>query len=177
MTGEGKPVHHPALHPGGVDIEYAEADWQTDPAVDDLKQIRVLGRVVAFGVAGIAVRVEEDGIQVAATALQRLAGPCERRHVFAQTLDMIPVALEGHVRRVEGAEQQRRIGQVNRFVREATDGAECTLDRLIGHQGCAGRRGSSFMITWLTTCFTPLMRRACAFTFSNSSSSCAIPKI
>ena len=122
------------------------------------------------------MRIEQYGVEVTAAALQRLAGPCERCHVSCQTLDMIPVALERHARHVESAEQQRRIGQADLFVREGTDGTERTLDHLGGHQGRAGRRGSSFMTTWLTTPFTPPMLLACSSTLFSSSSLCAIPK-
>ena len=69
-----------------------------------------------------------------AAALHRLAGARQRRNVVPQALDVIAIAREGHVRHVERAEQQRRIGQVDLLVREAADDAERTLDRLTGHR-------------------------------------------
>ena len=81
-------MHRPALRPRGLDVEDAEADRETDPAVDDLEQIGVLGRIVALRVAGIAVCLEEHGVEVPAAAFQRLAGAGERRHVLTEAAHM-----------------------------------------------------------------------------------------
>ena len=175
MTGEGQPVHRPALGPGGVDIEDAEAHGQAQAAVDDLKEVRVLGRIVALGIAGIAVRFEEHGVEVAAPALQRLVGPDARRQVRAEPADMGAVARQRRTRQVEGAEQQRAIGQIDRVVRKGADRAEHALDRRAGHQGVAGRRGSSLATTWATMRFTSSMLRAWSITRASSSSFRAIP--
>ena len=138
MTGEGQSVHRPALRPRGVDVEDAEADRQADAAVDDLEQVRVLGRIVALGIAGITVGLEEHGVEVTAAALQRLAGAGERRHVLAEPADVGAVTFERCARHVQGTEQQRGIGQVDLFVREGANGAERTFDRVTRHQVAAG---------------------------------------
>ena len=84
------------------------------------------------------MRLEEHGVEVAAAALQRLAGAGERRYVLAEPAHVSAVDFERCARHVEGTEQQRGIGQVDLFVREGADGAEGTFDRVTRHQVAAG---------------------------------------
>ena len=141
VAGEGEAIHRPALGAGGVDVEDAEADREARAAVDDLQQVRVLGCVVAVAVAGIAVRLEEHGVEVAAPALQRLVLPGERRHVGAEPADVVAVGVERGARLVEGAEQQRGVRQVDLLVGTGADRAQRALDRGCGHQGPVRRHG------------------------------------
>ena len=88
---------------------------------------------------------------------------------------MVAVMVERRAWLVEGAEQQRGVRQVDLLVLPRADIAERAFDRGCGHQDSARRRGSSFMSTWLTTCLTFSMLRACSITSASSSSLRAIP--
>ena len=81
---------------------------------------------------------------------------------------MFMIRLERYAGSVERTENQRRLGEVNAIIRQPADARERRHVGTFAVHGAAARRGSSRMITWLTTCLTSSIRRAWSTTLSSS---------